>query len=208
MNQKHILNLLPLWVGGDLSRREAESVKVHLSKCESCRAASEALQASQAWLKRAPEAPFDATDFAELRKEVMATIRAHPNPSFREGDGFSFFRQPSALAAACATVLVVASSFWMLNRHHTGPLSPSSPVATQAPAPPLGPLPAPLPSPSAGRAPLHRYLPKPAPQLAANPVESVPSRIEIQTSNPQIRIIWLARALPAPGPLYQPTHPS
>ena len=78
MNAPHVLDDLPLWVGGDLAPQEQQRVDQHLAGCRTCRVAAEALQASQAWLREPLEPAFTAEEQARFRQEVMDRIRAHP----------------------------------------------------------------------------------------------------------------------------------
>lgn len=175
MTMPHVLDQLPLWVEGDLDAQGMAAVEAHLTLCAACRAEAEAYRESQAWL-REEAAPFTAADRETLRHAVFARI-----PPRRRGSvgtvwiaglaaaalAFAFLRpRPSPRPAQEASVL------------------PRAPRAAPSARPPL---PAPL-SRVARRRPLEPVL---APAVGAGPG---PARIEIQTQNPQIRIIWLAQA--------------
>ena len=187
MSTPHVLHLLPLWAGGDLSRAESEAVQAHLGNCPNCRAEAEALASTLALLKEAPLAPFSESDRAVLRASVMEQIRREaPRP----------LRRTAWLWAAAALMLAVASPF--LLRHPALPAIPvTAPEADRAPLVTPKPVPA---GPGMPRSrPLARRTP---PAVESSSPDPTLTRIEFQTSNPNIRIIWLAKAtMPEPTAL-------
>lgn len=186
MSDRHVIHQLPLWVEGDLAAQEASQVEAHLAACGSCRAEAEALRESQAWLKSAPT-PINAEDRDALRREVLERIRSAP-PT-RKGE----------LVWWSAAAMVAAASLLIALSHHGRPEAASvavPPVATIEP-PETVPI---TPTPRAIR--VARRC-RPVPRAPDPEAGSGVSRIELQTSNPQIRIIWLAQATAPPdGPLH------
>jgi hypothetical protein len=191
MMTHHVLDLLPYWVGGDLTREETEAVERHLDGCPSCQEAATRLSASQAWLKDALASPFEVSDRERLRHGVMDRIRAEPSqrPTRR-------LTAPSALFATAAALLV---AFLTWHQYRGSTLQP--PVFGTPPPPKIAERP-PEPAPHSMTAHpeiartthLHaRSLPK---QESEPPPQGGPTRIEFQTSDPNIRIIWLAQAKP------------
>ncbi|MFN7956964.1 MAG: zf-HC2 domain-containing protein [Holophagaceae bacterium] len=191
---RHVLDLLPLWIGGDLDATDLDAVDRHLAQCPDCRAAAEDLRVSQAWLREALASPFDATDAERLRQGVMAQIPAGARPARR------LHLRPALLAAA----LLVAALVW---REHAGTGTPAS---VQAPHPSVPSAPAasapstPLPELTALPPPRTRPRPRSRP---ASPAPDEPARIEFQTADPTIRIIWLAQARPLPDTAPFPEEP-
>lgn len=194
----HVLDLLPLWAGDDLGTAEMAAVDRHLEGCPACRAAAEDLRASRAWLREAMAAPFGVADHARLRRALMDRVAAEPRPR-----PLSPRMRISLLAAAA---LLLASLTWALRQPQ-----PTAPVAGPAvPEPALpGSKPAlPQPHPLAARA-----TPAPARRTPASAREEPPSppatpaRIEFQTADPNIRIIWLAQAKPLPETEPSTEHP-
>lgn len=189
MKPQHVLDQLPLWVEGDLPDRESDSIQDHLTACESCSAAAQALRASQAWLRSAPPAPFDDVDRSRLRREVMAWIRvATPKAAT------PFRTRPLFLTTAASALFFLATSLYLRRSKGVVPPEPPARPSVASLKPPNSPRPA---------------IQVVAPQLArpsrparkADPpasAESTFTRLEFQTSNPQIRIIWLARAQAPP----------
>lgn len=180
----HVLDLLPLWVEGDLPTGEALQVEAHLSGCETCRAAAEALRSSQAWLKEAPGAPFEAADHARFRGEVMASLRQATRKR-------RAFRLRAALAVAAAALCALLGT--LRSRGRTADL-PAPTVARTGPTSPVLP-----PQPAQGERTRHPSARR-RPEAPVRPLPAL-ARIDLQTSNPQIRIIWLP-------PQTAPTEPS
>jgi hypothetical protein len=188
----HVLDQLPLWVEGDLSAADLAEVEGHLAECPTCHAAAERLRLSQAWLREALAPPFAASDEGALHRAVMAQIRVETTAkpirrlAIRRG-----------LLAACAASLLIATFIW--RREPKGPVQLSG----------LGVPPAPMtvtPQPDARSNHAPHEAPRPAhpsPRMAlarkaGSPPPAEPARIEFQTADPNIRIIWLARATPLP----------
>ncbi|MDR0498696.1 MAG: zf-HC2 domain-containing protein [Holophagales bacterium] len=75
MNTPHVTEKLPLWVSGELSKQEMNSVQAHLDSCSVCK--SEALAYSEAlsWLQTPSEHPFTAEERVKIRNKAMADIR-------------------------------------------------------------------------------------------------------------------------------------
>ena len=194
MKTSHVLAQLPLWVEGDLDHPELAAIEAHLADCAACRLAAEHLKTSQDWLREATTPPFDASDRSRLRRSVMDQIYAEAaaQPSRR-------FPLRSALLAACAASLFVGMLVWRQERGAELQVSP--PVASSLPnvvgqptqTDPHSILADPRPSPS-GRA---HHLPIRG-QESESPPPGEPARIEFQTADPTIRIIWLAQAKPLP----------
>jgi hypothetical protein len=182
MSSRHVTDLLPLWIGGDLEARESLLVEAHLLICEACRAEADALRESQAWMRSATP-PFSVADRDQVRQEVLAHIASGP----LKARSRRVWKGVAALAAAASLLLV-------LLRHghpeNTGMPAPPPPPRTPPQTLPMPPAPV-----GVGVARHQPAPPRPDPHEAAGPGAS---RIEIQTDNPQIRIIWLARATALP----------
>lgn len=190
----HVLDQLPLWVEGDLSAADLAQIEGHLAECPACAAAAERLRTSQAWLREALAPPFAPIDQENLRQTVMAQIRTeaaakpvHP------------LAIRPALLAACAASLLIATLVWRRDRPAMAP-APGTPAPMAAIRP--GAEPTQEASPrlarhDPARVPLPPTRPRPAIAPADSPPEE-PARIEFQTADPNIRIIWLAQAKPLP----------
>ena len=134
MNCQRVMDLLPLYVEGDLAEGECLQVGGHLQACPACSGAADGLRASQAWLKGAPPAPFTEADRTQLRQEVMARIRA----------GAPRRRFPLRTLLAAAAVLLALLVPGLLHRRVLPPPAPlpppvlaqAAPKASLPPAPP------------------------------------------------------------------------
>ena len=182
----HVLHQLPLWVESDLDAADMAVVDHHLAQCPDCRSAAENLRASQIQLREAMVSPFGASDRERLRRQVVAQIRAEgADKSVR-----SLLRH-SALLAACAASLLLAVFLWRQGPAAVAPEPTSAPKGHQHPAQPPPALAVRQdPSPPRTRGPA-------ASARVAQPPAG-PTRIEFQTADPTIRIIWLAQSKPLP----------
>ncbi len=143
------------------------------------------------WL-RSERPPFSEEDRAAMRRAVWREIEARPRPEGAFWPGRFAFAGGAVLAAAVVLVAVL----WL--RPATQPSVPvptpvaegpsaGPAVAASAAKPPAEESPI-VPTQLASVAP--RRLPAPA---QAAPAESVPVKIEFQTANPNVRIIWLVK---------------
>lgn len=194
MTTPHVLPQLPLWIEGDLSGAEAQRVTDHLDGCPSCRAAAEALRESQKWLKDAPPLPFEDHDFAQVRQKVLERLASEASPSTQIKMA-PFSRWRPLLAAAASLLLILLASRSNLQKRQ--PVIAPPPLPSQAPEPQPTPFIPPVPTaPRVTRrpAPNPGPIPLPRPSQGAEPLNEPPAtaiRIELQTANPNIRIIWL-----------------
>lgn len=188
----HVLNQLSLWVEGDLSTTDLAAVDGHLAECQACRAAAERLRTSQTWLREAMQPPFVSIDHENLRHAVMAQIRMEP-----AAKSVRHLAIRPALLAACAASLLVAILAW--RQEHAPVASPPLVVPSVFPAEPAtqtaSMVPQSMACPDPARtAPLKVPLPG-LEESSSSPAGGLP-RIEFQTANPTVRIIWLAQANP------------
>ncbi|MBK7292515.1 MAG: zf-HC2 domain-containing protein [Holophagaceae bacterium] len=200
----HVLDQLPFWVEGDLPSLETAQVEAHLARCSACREAADHLAQSQAWLREALASPFWEPEETTLRREVMAQIhQARPRAGLRP----LVLRR--ALLAACATLLLALLTFRPWSSVSPPPIR-GTPTTTPSP---------PLTSPTEPRAsaPLQVAEASPTRSVRRPPPSSpepflapalAPTRIEFQTADPTIRIIWLAQATPLAKPVPLPQEKS
>ncbi len=197
----HVIDRLPLWIEGDLSETEARQVSQHLSGCASCRAAAEALQESQSWLKDAPPPPFDENDFIKLRRNVLEQLATQELPPSRLK--VVRFYQWGPLVAAAAALLLIFLNRWTRTPEVSPRADPekrasssSNPRLALPPTQMRPPVQVPTVAPVR---PLPDRQPVVFPSKVGSPeilveIPSTQVRIELQTSNPAIRIIWLPRS--------------
>ena len=186
----HVLDQLPFWVGGDLDESELAAVEAHLSQCPACSQAAEEFKVVQAWLQEDQAASFGEADRTRLRHNVMTALSAEARPASRR------LRVRRGLLAAAA--LLVAGLGWRLEHSETAPI-PAPSKAKQTAVTPT--LPANESRPTVAAAPnsaprLRRI--QPHTESPPGP-EAGPTRIEFQTADPNVRIIWLAQAKPLPN---------
>ena len=194
MTTPHVLNQLPLWIEGDLSEAEARPVSDHLESCPSCRACAEALRESQTWLKDVPPLPFEDPDFAQVRRRVLEQLATDSTAPARIKRAPQTLWRPLLVAAASLLFILLASRG---NLQKPQPVIALPPPPSQAPEPPPTPSLPPVPTTprvTHGPSPNPGPIPLPRPSQGAEPLKEPPTtaiRIELQTPNPNIRIIWL-----------------
>jgi anti-sigma factor RsiW len=212
MRCDEIEKLVPLYVEGDLPARRAERVRRHVEGCAACRSLLDGFRSSQRWLHgaRAPEVGGAALE--ALRRTVWRRIEAEPprSAAWREIERIwagmrRWVAQPTM--ATLALFVVVTGSF-ALSRvtatssagrpgHTRWTTAPASDGAGSAGAP-------------AGRAagearpeaPSEPMLAQASADLGGDGAERDPTsdepgaddslRIEIQTRDPDVRIIWFS----------------
>lgn len=194
---------LPLFVGDDLEAAARRPVAAHLETCDVCRAIEQELAASRQWLESVSATPFSESDYATMRQAVWRRIEGR---GLEAGTGG--FRR-LAVAATGILAAVIAAVFLL----HAPVEAPRAPVraraaVTEEPAVAAAPARAEEKSiPDIGGTPSVKTVRSRQPHLAtraARPdAESSVARIEFQTANPHVRIIWLVNkgeAAPATRP--------
>lgn len=212
MNCRRIEESIPLYVEGDLAAGTAETVSKHLLDCRRCAGVANDYRASQQWLKGYTPPDFNPLFFDELRKDILREINKR-----RRRSGFiemlaARLNWNLAVATAVLALLFGATvSYLYLNRAKAGPqdeianIEPDGkdeppPVDDRSVVNPVEPLPAAAP---------HKVR-RPRRVNPARPVrrEALPVvaeggtrpqskddgklRIEIQTGDPNVRIIWFS----------------
>jgi Putative zinc-finger len=211
MNCRRIDELIPLYVGGDLDEHAAGDVQSHLQSCEACRGLAAEYEASQVWLRAAEPPNFDDAFVDTIRAGVLRELAARETaPPFVERLR-EWFAPRRLVVATAALVLIFAvvlvfiySSRPRVDRQdqQAGDYQPVPDV--EKPQPDLKSAPGAnqtVPrhirrqaSPRL-RLALSRHRPEATP---AAPVDASTAasqgaemlRIELQTSDPNIRIIW------------------
>jgi anti-sigma factor RsiW len=217
VNCTRVQALLPLYAGADLPAHEAERVCAHLETCAPCRDLAEEFAASTAWLQAAPPPEFDEALFAALRADVQQGIaQAESKPSWSER-WLSLVNWRWAWVPVLALILLAIALNWQRQRA-LPTLQPEKVMvknrSSQTPTPTLPGQETPIRElnrlavrDGRGRKQMRKGASlgnNVVPQeiavkldIAAPSGESVlattqeVTRIEIQTADPNIRIIWL-----------------
>jgi len=194
MNCARVEILLPDLVDDGVDP-ELVAARAHLAGCERCAALADDFRASLDLARELSEPDADAAFYASIRRDVLARVAA-------ERPARTWVR-PLAIAASVALValalLLAAQALRDRPEGATKKLVVEGPT-TAAPPPAPEPAPAPeprivpdepRPTPVADRR--RRRTPRPTVERAA--VEAPPEpaemmRIEYQTSDPNVRIIW------------------
>jgi hypothetical protein len=188
--------ILPLLVGDDFEGRRKREIEEHLAGCEECRLIHRDLLRSCAWIASIPGPSHGEAESGELRRGVWRQIESR---GLRAGEVVPRYRR-FAVASAAALLAAALVGIVVLSKGRPGPVAsspaavvpaaPEEAVAALAPARTLeeveaSALPAPVPvktRPSRARAGRH-----------AGAVPSEVIKIEFQTANPDVRIIWLVK---------------
>jgi Putative zinc-finger len=221
MNCTHIKRLIPLYVGGDLTTQEVAGVRKHIEMCEKCRGLVAEFEESQGWLRDFTAPQFDEAVFENLHASVREEIaRVESRPSLFDLLT-PVWNWRSVIAASSAVVLLTAG-LWLYTGRPKSPdkqFTISSPpiVDRQNDAEIAGGTGTPSQTrrqKSTKNKRLRRSLNLPVIAINNHLAESeltIPThsdlgtkqeankdpdremlRIEIQTADPNIRIIWIA----------------
>jgi hypothetical protein len=210
--------LISLFVGDDLPARDAAAVRDHIESCARCQQLAAEFTASQTWLREFSAPHFDEAVFDDLRGAVLGEINA-PRPSRIE---FWKPRWNPRFAMLAASLLLIVGLGIYAWRQQSKPRietfagdGDNKPSQREEP-----PQPAPMqyrererPAPGLlAHSSKRKSLTRPAPRLKqpdaiANLTQPPPNtdvaannttanqemlRIEMQTADPNIRIIWFA----------------
>jgi anti-sigma-K factor RskA len=133
MNCTHIKKVIPLYVGGDLNTREAAGVRKHIETCERCRDLVAEFEESRSWLRDFTAPQFDEAVFENLRDAVREEIsRRESRPSLFDLLA-PVWNLRSVIAASSALVLLTAGLLLYTNRPKSPdrPLTISGPVSIE-----------------------------------------------------------------------------
>jgi hypothetical protein len=217
---------IALLTEGDLSASEAERVELHLARCPQCRRFAEEIAESQTALKTYGPLEPHPNELVALRSAVMTRIPIH-----EKSRRFRLFSWTFVWRFAAAVAIVAAGTLAWRTPDRAVPQEKVSNVRLTPPPSasdiiPSGPQSNPSYSvsrndASGGRAYRAssrlagiRHLRQTSRRHIVNQVVSKPSsfsvqkkmRIEIQTADPNIRIIWLSNAQESPSVSSAPSH--
>jgi hypothetical protein len=209
MNCTRIRRLLPLYVGGDLDAGKARTVFEHLRSCEGCTAAEAAIDSNRQMVRSLEPPDFEDEFYDAIRRSVLDELAERPAAS-RGMLAVLFGRRRRFVFATLAAVLVSSMTLTIIRREPVVDIRSRPPVdaSNEVQPPPIeDPNPPPTGDESAkvvGTLRPRRHYKKRVPPvtpeaphdpaLATSADEAWPEmqRIEMQTSDPNIRIIWFA----------------
>jgi hypothetical protein len=202
--------LIPLFAGDDLPAGEAAALRAHLDACTACRQQAAEFAASRDWLRAYSTPLFSEAEMENLRDAVHREIAVIVRPrTWSDALLLNWtLRFKMGFAMAAAAILLAATIGLLRGRHSADRPAPLignadvKPPATPDASEPIAPAPKPRrpirfggrPRPET-RQPVRPPSPEPPVALepalvAANNPEML--RIELQTADPNIRIIWFA----------------
>ncbi len=197
MHCREAKNLMPLYAGADLPAEEARLVTDHLRSCAACRDLLADFEASRGWLQEQAAAPLDDSFLAGMRAGVRQEI-ARPGRWTNWFEWPAWLLRPRFALASLTTLLLIAASIWVMTRQETAPPTPEVVRQNDRPeetTPPTEVKIARVRSAKTRARAVKRAIPRPvkSEEMVAG-IETAPAmtRIEFQTADPTIRIIWLA----------------
>lgn len=199
MTCRRVEKALPLFVGRDLGPARMSEIAAHLQACERCRSLQGELAAGRAFLEASPAPPLSQTDYDTLRRAVWRRIETGAGRPAGGRAARLILASAGILAVALAATLVLRARLELPRAPDGAAAAPREEAAVAAlPAAPSGEPASPAAPATFG--PEHgRKAVRPA---GRSPEPSV-VRIEFQTANPDVRIIWLVKkgeAAPAATP--------
>jgi hypothetical protein len=180
---------LPLFVGRDLGPVRMSEIAEHLQTCERCRGLQAELEVGRAFLEGSPAPPISQADSDTLRRDVWRRIET--------GTGRPEVGRAGRLVLASAGILAVAfAAILILRARLELPRAPGATAAAPRAEAAVAALPAaPREEPASPPVPA-TFGPenvRKAVRPAGRSSESSVVRIEFQTANPDVRIIWLVK---------------
>jgi hypothetical protein len=116
MNCTRVKRLIPLYVGGDLNTQQVAGVRRHIETCERCRGLVAEFEESQSWLRELNAPEFDESVFDNLRDGVREEIaRMGSRPSLFD-PLTPVWNLRSVIAASSALALLTAGLLLYINR--------------------------------------------------------------------------------------------
>lgn len=209
MSCRSTQSLLPLFVEGDLPGRKASRVQRHLAGCDLCRGIADQFRQSQTWLHTAPGPAVTGAALERMRRAVWRRIDVEPRPAgwrLAIERGWAALRHWTSqpLFAAVAVMVVVVGSVGvtrlegMGGSRLDGVLTRSDQTAAEV----SGDEPEPTDDPEMV---LAQATPDelsdstdPGEGEATDERANDNMRIEIQTQDPNVRIIWFTPAASEP----------
>jgi anti-sigma factor RsiW len=190
-----IEKLIPLFVEGDLSPGQTKKVRGHVDGCQACRTLVDDYRTSQRWLHGAPPLQVGGATLEGLRRSVWKRIASEPaTPALRrhiEWAWASLRHWAAQPAMATLALFVVVTGSYALSRVTTSP-GPASRFSLEAPAA-ANHGDERSREPMLARATLDDGSDDLEPGTGDDSVASDDSmRIEIQTRDPDVRIIWFS----------------
>ncbi len=207
MNCTRIEQLIPLYVGAELNPTRIDQVRRHMEICAHCREIVAEFEESQSWLSGFAAPKFNEAIFDDLRDAVRREIaQIELRPSFI--DSFAPFWNPRFVVGGSIAMLLLIGGFVIYTHRRQ---SPNKPVIVSKEE-----VKSPTPSPQRqqhkaqggpqrnhGHVAKKKSIPQGGRQTAVDTDIAINQttnrdrepemlRIEIQTADPNIRIIWLA----------------
>jgi hypothetical protein len=204
MNCQSAQKVIPLLVEGDLPPRKAERVRRHVDSCLPCRGLCEEYRRSQQWLRASATPAIGGAPLERMRRTVWRRIETEPRPApwwLAIERGWAALRRWASqpLVGAVAVSLVVLGSVTLTRMQGLGgsrlgsSLEPEAALEESPADNGNGDLPDDPEMMLAQATPEELAEGSEAGEAeASDDPASEAMRIEIQTKDPDVRIIWFA----------------
>jgi hypothetical protein len=212
MDCRDIANKIWLYVEGDLTARKQSLVTRHIASCPDCAALVEAATNSQQWLRSNEPEPFNDAVLDHVRRGARQKIAELRTSRFRYLIEFARLNWKPLIIACPVTLLICWLALHLVLDTRPDPRQPGQALESDGPRPggvrhDVGPSPDVTKPPSVRYADVthqrrritrHVHAAPPAnlanfgELVASSDMHRPPLRIEIQTQDPDIRIIWFA----------------
>ena len=215
MNCKQAEELLPLYAGRDLEVKRARLVTEHLQTCATCTRVADEYRQSVQWTGQFAPPVFSEDVYAGIRQRVLRQIQTEATaPSWAQPIARLF--RPRLTWAIAGMLLVVVSMlaiYFLVNRKHEQQVAGSQPASIQPATKEEDKRVVLPPAVNTGATQQQAGIPQPRRKRSRGIVARRPSslpqptlfpprtsasldktlRVEIQTQDPNIRIIWFVQ---------------
>jgi len=216
MNCRRVQKLLPLYIEGDLGSEQMSRIAEHVEWCGQCNWIADEYRESQSWIRGASALEFDEGSLDRMKAGVLSEISAQPKnaPILSSLSSFAERWTRRNVAFAITAIIVFLAGFYVYRAVQRPAAAPQfqandeKPQSTHeqnavkpnvtAPDPGIRPVNHPKRR-RISSADTARFSTSKRTETFARTAEPAPAldskdmlRIEMQTADPMIRIIWFA----------------
>lgn len=122
MNCKHVLELLPLYVGGDLEKKRAKLITAHVQDCAECAGSADEYRGTRQLMEQYAPPPFSEAVYSGIRQRVLREIERESTMPTVSQLVASWFRPRITWAVATALLLAVSvlAFYFIADRKNDG----------------------------------------------------------------------------------------
>lgn len=210
MNCRRIEELIPLYVESDLDESQSQAVSLHLASCEACGLLLTEYRDSQQWMRSQATPEFDDDFFDDMRRGVLRSLEEKPQVNWVHRIAERFRLRPVMAVAAALLILIGGLALYIylgkevphaINKNEVAEdqqekMEEQKEHEQQDTEPekrrPRLPRHHDRKAAVAQKQKVTETLPAVGPGMISQSSNEGKTRIEIQTKDPNIRIIWFA----------------